>query len=198
MELVKLHIVHDKNEPKKSINYQLSNILIDFCFDAWFQVKFQNFNFQSCCFIPSGTEHLHGIQGDAIMDNDMTSGSEETLTEQSTVKRDEVVGLDDIILSEEPELQEDKQHRNQVEEMKGIEERTDMEEERTAQDYSESQKQPKEAELDSTEIQVDDEDEGIGLDGNELDDINRREKLQEELYPATDIADRTAIREEGS
>lgn len=141
---------------------------------------------------------MHGIQGDAIMDNDMTSGSEEMLTEQSTVKRDEVVGLDDIILSEEPELQEDKQHRNQVEEMKGIEERTDMEEERTAQDYSESQKQPKEAELDSTEIQVDDEDEGIGLDGNELGDINRREKLQEELYPATDIADRTAIREEGS
>ena len=132
------------------------------------------------------------------MDNDMTAGSEEMLTEQSTVKRDEVVGLDDIMLSEEPELQEDEQHRNQVDEMKGIEERTDVEEERTAQDYSESQKQPKEAGLDSTELQVDNEDEGINLDGNELDDINRREELQEELYPATDIADRTAIREEGS
>lgn len=175
-----------------------SNILIDFCFDVRFQVKFQNFIFKSCCFIPSGTEHLHGIQEDAIIDNDMTTGSEEMLTEQSTVTRDEVVGLDDIFLSEEPKLQEDEQHRNQVEEMKSIEERTDMEEERTAQDYSESQKEPKETELDSTEIEVDDEDKGIGLDGNELHDINRREELQEELYPATDIADRTAIREEGS
>ena len=146
----------------------------------------------------SGTEHLHDIQGDAIVDNEMTSGSEEMLTEQSTVKRDEVVGLDDIMLSEEPGLQEDEQHRNQVDEMKGIEERTDMAEERTAQDYSESQKQPKEAGLDSTELQVDNEDEGIGLDGNELGDINRREELQDELYPATDIADRTAIRAEGS
>lgn len=133
-----------------------------------------------------------------MVDNGMSSGSEEMLTEQSTVKRDEVVGLDDIILSEEPVLQEDEQHRNQVEEMKGIEETTDMEEERTAQNYSELQKQLKEAELDRTGTQVDDEDEGIGLDGNDLDDINRREELQEELYPATDTADRTGIREEGS
>jgi len=141
---------------------------------------------------------LHGIQGDAVVDNSMSSGSEEMLTEQSTVKRDEVVGLDDIILSEEPVLQKDEQHRNQVEEMKGIEETTDMEEERTAQNYSELQKQLKEAELDHTGTQVDDEDEGIGLDRNDLDDINRREELQEELYPATNTADRTAIREEGS
>lgn len=141
---------------------------------------------------------MHGVQGDAIVDNDMSSGSEEMITEQNTVKKDEVVGLDDIILSEGPVLQENEQHRNQVEEIKGIEERTDMEEERTAQDYSESQKQLKEAELDSTETQVDDEDEGIGLDGNELDDINRREELEEELYPAADAADSTAIIEEGS
>lgn len=141
---------------------------------------------------------MHGVQGDAIADNDMSSGSEEMITEQNTVKKDEVVGLDDIILSEGPVLQENEQHRNQVEEIKGIEERTDMEEERTAQDYSESQKQLKEAELDSTETQVDDEDEGIGLDGNELDDINRREELEEELYPAADAADSTAIIEEGS
>lgn len=141
---------------------------------------------------------MHGVQGDAIVDNDMSSGSEEMVTEQNTVKKDEVVGLDDIILSEGPVLQENEQHRNQVEEIKGIEERTDMEEERTAQDYSESQKQLKEAELDSTETQVDDEDEGIGLDGNELDDINRREELEEELYPAADAADSTAIIEEGS
>lgn len=141
---------------------------------------------------------MHGVQGDAIVDNDMSSGSEEMITEQNTVKKDEVVGLDDIILSGGPVLQENEQHRNQVEEIKGIEERTDMEEERTAQDYSESQKQLKEAELDSTETQVDDEDEGIGLDGNELDDINRREELEEELYPAADAADSTAIIEEGS
>lgn len=134
---------------------------------------------------------MHGVQGDAIVDNDMSSGSEEMITEQNTVKKDEVVGLDDIILSEDPVLQENEQHRNQVEEIKGIEERT-------AQDYSESQKQLKEAELDSTETQVDDEDEGIGLDGNELDDINRREELEEELYPAADAADSTAIIEEGS
>ena len=186
--------MHDKN----LLITSQSNILIDFCFDICMpQVKFRNFNFKYCCGTLSGTEHLHDIQGDAIVDNEMTSGSEEMLTEQSTVKRDEVVGLDDIMLSEEPGLQEDEQHRNQVDEMKGIEERTDMAEERTAQDYSESQKQPKEAGLDSTELQVDNEDEGIGLDGNELDDINRREELQDELYPATDIADRTAIREEG-
>lgn len=133
-----------------------------------------------------------------MVDNGMSSGSEEMLTEQSTVNKDQVVGLDDINLSEEPVLQEDEQHRNQVEEMKGIEETTDMEEERTAQNYSELQKQLKEAELDRTGTQVDDEDEGIGLDRNDLDDINRREELQEELYPATDTADRTAIREEGS
>lgn len=133
-----------------------------------------------------------------MVDNGMSSGSEEMLTEQSTVNKDQVVGLDDIILSEEPVLQEDEQHRNQVEEMKGIEETTDMEEERTAQNYSELQKQLKEAELDRTGTQVDDEDEGIGLDRNDLDDINRREELQEELYPATNTADRTAIREEGS
>jgi len=160
---------------------------------------FQNFNLKFSCFIPSGTEHLHGIQGDAFVDNGMSSGSEDMLTEPSTVKGDEVVGLDDIILSEEPVLQEQEQHRNQVEKMESIDERTDMEEERTAEDYSESQKQLKEAELDSTETEVvDDDDEGIGLDGNELDDIKRREELQEEFYPATEPADRTVIREQGS
>lgn len=134
---------------------------------------------------------MDAVQGDAIMDNGKFTGSEEMSTDQSTVKRGEVVGLDDIILSEKPLLQEDGHHRNQVEEIKGIEERS-------AQDYSGSQKQPKEAELDSTETEVVDEDEGIGLDGNELDDINRREELQEDLYPATKDADRTAIGEGGS
>lgn len=123
------------------------------------------------------------------MDNGKFTGSEEISTDQSTVKRGEV-GLDDIILSEKPLLQEDEHHRNQVAEIKGIEERS-------AQDYSGSQKQLKEAELDSTETEVVDEYEGIGLDGNELDDIDRREELQEDLYPATKDADRTAIGEEG-
>jgi len=141
---------------------------------------------------------VHDIQGDAFVDKGLSSGSEEMLIEQSTAKGDEVVGLDDIILSEEPVLQEEEQHRNQVEEMKDLDERTDKEEERTAQDYSGSQEQLKEAELDSIETLGDDEDEGIGLDGNELDDIKRREELQEELYPATDPADSTAIREEGT
>ena len=141
---------------------------------------------------------MHGVQGDEMMDNGLFSGTKEMLTERSTVKGDEVVVLDDIISSEEPLLQGDEHLGNHDEEMKGIEERTDMEKEITAQDYSESQKQLQEAELDSTETQVDDVDEGIGLDGNELDDINRREELQEDLYPATNAAVRTAIREEGT
>lgn len=139
-------------------------------------------------------EHLPGERRDGTEDKDMYSGIEKSIAEQG--ENDAVVGLDDIILSEDT-IQEDEQHSSHDDEIKGVTtEITDTDDgQLTALDDSELQKQTKDTKLDSAETEVDYEDEGIGLDGNELDDVNIREDLEEELSPAA--AGMTAITDEG-
>lgn len=141
---------------------------------------------------------MDDVQGDET--EELCSDSEESISNQGIVQNDAVIGLDDIILSEDT-IQENEHHRSQDEEMKGVTaERADREEvERIYQNYSEPQGQVEEAKLHPSETESDGEDEGIGLDGNELDGINRRgEELIEEQEELNQAADRTAIMEEGS
>ena len=150
-------------------------------------------------------EHFHGFQRDETEGNGIAyiGSSQESIDEHGIMEDDAVLGLDDIILSEDA-IQENEQYSSQDEEMKGVTtEMTGTDHGQPASlDHSELQTQVKETELPNpTEIaEVDYEDEGIGLDGNELDDvneldINRRDNLEEGLSPA---ADRKSIRDDGS
>ena len=153
-------------------------------------------NYWHCCFTPLGMKLLYGDERDETEDNKilMSSGSDESIAEQGITENDAVIGLDDIILSEGT-IKENEEQNSQDEEMKGV--TTEITHTDNGQHAASSYIEPQEPTKETTETEADDEDEGIGLDGNELDDINRTKDLEEESSSA--VNEKTAaIVEEGS
>ena len=123
---------------------------------------------------------MPGIQ-EKLEEQKECSGSEESIEDQDMMQNDGVVAIDDIILSEDT-MQDNKQQSTQGEDMK--DEHTLETMERTeghAEDYSEPQKQMEKAEIDCTETEVDDEDEGIGVDEGEVDITDNTEAVDDSM-----------------
>lgn len=155
-------------------------------------------------------EPLPVVQGDETVP-EVRSASEDSLEDQEVTQSNEVIALDDIVLSdntvqgiEQPTSEGDEKEGLDVEHLaterketssraEGGEEDAEM---GSAEGVTEADKEPvitEEAELEPGEGRSDDEDEGIGLEGEELDDIGRQE-TEEELNQGGG----TAAMEQGS
>ena len=143
-------------------------------------------------------EPLAVVQGDeTVPQPEVHSASEDSIEDQGVAQNNEIIALDDIVLSDdtvqgigEPTSQGDemggsdaehltterKETSSRAEEGEGDAEMGSTEGEEHADN---GPVMTDEAELEPGEGRSDDEDEGIGLDGEELDDIGRQETEEE-------------------
>ena len=152
-------------------------------------------------------EPLDVVQGDETV-HEARSDSEESTADQGTTQNEAAIALDDIVLTDDT-VEGDEQRTSQEEDMKGSDagylatERKETSS-RAGRDEGDAEMgdtggeaqvgstpvMTEEADVEQREARSDEEDEGIGLDGEELDD---NEKEEEEL----NRADGTAAMEEG-
>ena len=155
-------------------------------------------------------EPLVLVQGDETVP-EVHSASEDSIEDREVTQSNEVIALDDIVLSDDT-VQGIEQPTSEGDEMGGLHaEHLATEREETssraeggegdaemgsAEGVTQADKEPvitEEAEVEPGEGRSDDEDEGIGLEGEELNDIGRQE-TEEELNQGGG----TAAMEQGS
>lgn len=163
------------------------------------------------CIVISALEPLDVSRTDvSVFEHEEASSSEDSIADQGVTQGDAAVALDDIILNDDT-AQGDIKDTTQDSEMEDNAEDLATEGEETLsraeggvtgveigsnEGAAQAQKEPlmtEEADVEPRESREDDEDEGIGLDGEELDDNSRHEEEEE-----SNQADGTVIPEEGN